>query len=553
MQTPPLTYRLSLVALLIIIGLVASACGTQKSISDGELPTIAATNTSLPHVTATPVAGDEISEVSSVDWNETAHFAQAMRPDYVDDIEEWVEGDRYFIEASVELNSTAAIISGSQRARYVNKSEDILDTIVFRLYPNLPAMGGNMRVESVKIGDQTVDFEVTERNTVLVVLLLEPLAPGEASETVISFVTVAERGMNASYGRYGYQLDLLAAPGWHPVFSVYEPAKGGWWTERASPQGDPHYATTALYEVFLTHEEKLVTAVSGVTIDEIQNEDGTVTEHIVTGPMRYSIIIASPVIGKVSEVVDDTIVNVYYLPGDERGSDWALEVGVDSVRIFNEQLGDYPYAELDIVESFTISGVEFPGVIVINDRNWENGNVGMQVTVAHEVAHQWWYGLVGNDQVNNPWVDESLTTFTESSIYWRYAYEDGERRADDRIQGNRNNYNFFKGSAGSVDLPMNLPVTSYANNQYGMLIYAKGAVFYNELEREIGREALMAGLQSYFAEMKYDIAYTADILRHMEEASGQDLDALFYEWVGDFEGLDPEVKAAIDEENSRNN
>ena len=545
-------YRVVFIALLTLLGLVLSACGTQESISDGELPTIPATSTAVPHVTATPIPVGQINEVRAVDWNETADFAQAMRPDYIDDIDEWVDGDRYFIEANVELNTTAAVITGSQRARYVNKSEDTLDTVVFRLYPNLPAMGGKMRVESVKIGEQAVDFEVTERNSVLVVPLLEPLAPGESSETVINFVTVAERGMNASYGRFGYQLDLLAAPGWHPVFSVYEPEKGGWWTERASPQGDPHYATTALYEVYLTHAEKLVTAVSGVTIDEILNNDGTVTEHIVTGPMRYSIIIASPVIGKVSEVVDGTTVNVFYLPGDERGSDWGLQVGVDSVRIFNEQFGDYPYAELDIVESFTISGVEFPGVVVITNNRWENGSVGMETTVSHEVAHQWWYGLVGNDQVNHPWIDESLTTFSESSFYWRYAYEDGERRADERVQGNRNAYNFFKGSAGSVDLPMNLPVTSYANNQYGVLIYAKGAVFYNELEREIGREALVAGLQSYFADMKYGISTSADVLQHMEAASGQDLDAFFYEWIGDFEGLDPEVKAAIDEGNSAN-
>lgn len=544
MKITPFSYRISLVAFLLLAGLVLSACGSQKSVSDGDLPTLAATSTSAPHVTATPLPVSALSDVALVDWDETSHFAAAMRSDYVSDIDEWVDGDRYYIEADVELNATAALITGSQRGRYVNKSQDTLDTVVFRLYPNLPAMGGIMRIESVKIDDQEVDFEVTERSSVLVVNLPEPLAPGEASETVINFVTVAERGMNASYGRFGYQLDLLAAPGWHPVFSVYEPNKNGWWMERASPQGDPHYATTALYEVYLTHAEKLVTAVSGVTIDEVDNGDGTVTEHIVTGPMRYSIIIASPVIGKVSEEVDGTTVNVYYLPGDERASAWGLEVGVDSVAAFNRQFGDYPYAELDIVETFTISGVEFPGVVVITNNSWENGSAGMQVTVSHEVAHQWWYGLVGNDQINNPWVDESLTTFSESSVYWPYAYEDGVARAHDRVQGSRNGYNFFRGSAGAVDLPMNLPVTAYPSNQYGVLIYSKGVVFYDELEREIGREALMAGLQSYFAEMKYDVAYAGDILRHMEAASGQELDAFFYEWIGDFEGLDLENENA---------
>jgi aminopeptidase N len=57
-------------------------------------------------------------------------------------------------------------------------------------------------------------------------------------------------------------------------------------------------------------------------------------------------------------------------------------------------------------------------------------------------------------------------------------------------------------------------------------------------------------LQAYFAEMRYETATAYDMLRIFEEVSGQDLDAVFYEWVGDFEGLDPAAKAQVDNDNA---
>lgn len=534
---------------LLVLSIAISACGSTKSVKNGDLPTLGPTDTARPHATSTPIPAPDVSTATEVDWTDlTAHY-QAMRSEYVSDIDAWADGSRYYIEATVDLNATAAVITGSQRTRFVNQKQDTLDRVAFRLYANLPRMVSQLRILDITIGDQIANYELVERDSTLIIYLDEPLESGDSVEISMDFITVLERGAVGSYGQSGYSKDLLVLPGWHPTLSVYEDG-AGWWVERPAQNGDELYSETALYELYITHAENVVLAMSGLTVDEVTNADGSVTEHVLTGPMRYSMITASTTIGQVSEEVDGVTVNVFYFPGDERGAEWALQVGVDSVRVFNQEFGDYPYAELDIMETYNFAGIEYPGIVVITENSWTNGSLNLETVVAHEVAHQWWYGLVGNNQIQSPWLDESLTTYSET-VYFRDVYEDGEL-AETAIQNSRNLYNFFRGSAGSVDLPLNTSYYDISNNQTRAILYDKGRVFYDELDRLIGRDAFMVGLRTYFAEYRYGVAQPFDIMRHMEAASGQDLDAFFYEWVGDFEGLDPETKAQIDAENIRN-
>ena len=538
---------------LFLISMLVAACGTQRSVDDGRIPTIQPSLTAVPHITSTPPPHIDVPAVEPVDWTDVARYAPAMRDDYVSDIDDWVDGDRYYIEANLEFTPTAAVITGSQRVRFVNDTGDTLNDIVFRLYPNSPDLGGRMRIYDVTIDDQAVEGTYEGRDTVFRIPLTEPLETGSIVEIVMDFITITERGLNSSYGRYTFINDHLTIEGWYPPLAVYE--NGAWWTvAHLSGATDPHYIETALYEVFMTLPEGMPFQISGVIINEVDNGDGTVTKQIVTGPMRYSFIAAGGDMGTISEVADGTTVNVYYLPGDERGAEWVLEVGVNSLKAFNEAYIDYPYSELDIVENVTPTGVEFPGLVIINKENWQAGNLTVEMTTAHEVAHQWSYALVHNDQPNHLWIDESLTSFSEST-YLRYVYGEDSQRVADYIQNSRSAYNFFRGSPGAVDFPMNTPADTL--NQYpggiGFVVYVKGRVFYTELRELIGPEAFMKGLRSYFAENKYGIVNSGEMIQHMEAASGRELDAFFYEWVGDFEGLDPEVKAQIDGENQRQN
>ncbi len=100
----------------------------------------------------------------------------------------------------------------------------------------------------------------------------------------------------------------------------------------------------------------------------------------------------------------------------------------EAVRIFTRIYGEYPYRELEIVATPTSAGgVEYPGIIAINQTLYVPGEKlsGMrsedlvESVVVHEVAHDWFYNMVGNDQGREPWLDEAMAQY----MTWQYFQE----------------------------------------------------------------------------------------------------------------------------------
>lgn len=526
-----------IVALAAALVVAQSACGDAVS-DDSRLPDLRPTVTAVPPTTPTPIPQEATFELPAVDWDTVDQFRVAMRDNFTGDIDGFVDANRYYIEASLTFDGGVAIVRGAERVRYTNHSRETLDTIVFRLYPNMTASGGSMEVYDVLLNGVSVEPKFTERDTVLIVSLAEPLAPGESAEIELQFATAAERGMYAGYGVYGYHYDTFAGAEWFPILSVYEEERG-WWTLRPVTWGDQVYSETSLFETKLTVPENVVLAFSGSEVATVDNGDGTKTVHYVTGPMRNAMLIAGMAYGVISDTVDNITVNVYFWPGGESAAESALQIALDSVRINNAAYGDYPFAELDVVETFVFTAMEHPGMITVADRWWERGNRNLEYGAVHEIGHQWFFSLVGNNQVEHPWIDESLTVYTE---FYYTREKHGEQAALDWLKQYRDWYNFYR-SSGAPDLVLNLPVSAYGDNNYGAIIYGKGPLFYTELEKLIGREDFEQALRLYFERHRYGVARSSDILAAFEEVTGQDLDAFFYQWVGEFDGLDPEVIA----------
>ncbi len=521
---------------IVLIGGLTACAGAASEASG--LPTLAPTMTALPPATPTDVPPADPIALPPVNWDDLDRFRAAMRPAFAGDIDAFADRNRYYIEARLTFEDSVAILRGAQRVRYTNHSSDTLNEIVFRLYPNLPALAGRMVVYQTEVNGVPVEAALAERNTALIVPLDTPLTPGASVEITMQFSVAAERGMYASYGAFGYQRQVFSGPEWYPVLSVYEEGRG-WWMERATPSGDAVYSETGLYEVFFTAPDNFVVVMSGTELEAFPAGDGMITHHIVSGPMRDLLVVASPILGKATSYVDDIAVNVYYWPGGEVAAEQVLRIASDAVRIFDEQFGPYPFAELDVAETFNFTGIEYPGVIIIADRVWKPGDEFLEIATAHEVGHQWFYSVIGNNQVDHPWLDESLTSFTEY-VYLREVY--GEKRFKDATQSDRDWYNYYK-STGAPDLPLNLPVAAYDDSNYSVIIYVKGPLFYLELERLLGRERFMDALRLYYQRHRYEVVSSADVLRAFEDATSEDLDAFFYQWVGEFEGLDPTVIA----------
>jgi aminopeptidase N len=230
----------------------------------------------------------------------------------------------------------------------------------------------------------------------------------------------------------------------------------------------------------------------------------------------------------ISTTVNGTIVNSYYLPEDEAGGERVLRYASDSLRIYNELFGRYPFSELDVVETPTkAGGIEYPGLIVVADRFYERERGFFELVAAHEVAHQWWYSLVGSDQVDEPWLDEALTNYS-TVFYYESVY--GKEEGESFIK------NYFEEAYRKVveegrDMAVAQPVAAFSREDYGPIVYGKGPLFFHSLRGEVGDKVYLAIMQEYLRRHKYGIATPESFLEVAEEVSKRELDSLYEEWL----------------------
>jgi aminopeptidase N len=146
--------------------------------------------------------------------------------------------------------------------------------------------------------------------------------------------------------------------------------------------------------------------------------------------------------------------------------------------------------------------------------------------VAHEVGHQWFYSVLGNDQIDEPWLDESLTQHV-TYLYFVDTY--GEENAE----GFRQSFLGRWDRVDRADIPVGLPAGDYSGAEYSAIVYGRGPLFFDALKAEMGEQDFDAFLRDYYQENKWDIATGAELKAMAEEHCGCDLTPLFAQWIGD--------------------
>lgn len=161
----------------------------------------------------------------------------------------------------------------------------------------------------------------------------------------------------------------------------------------------------------------------------------------------------------------------------------------------------------------------------------------LEVTIAHEVAHQWWAISVGSDSQRYPWVDESLTNWS-SMLYMEDRY--GKAKAEEMMDLHLKTSYSMGVMLGGGDAPANLPTSAYTNNlQYGAIIYGKAALFYDKLRELVGDEAYFAALREYYATYRDRLAGPATLHRIVVSkapAKQARIDALYRRWIEEKHG-----------------
>ena len=196
-----------------------------------------------------------------------------------------------------------------------------------------------------------------------------------------------------------------------------------------------------------------------------------------------------------------------------------------AIDIFSKRYAPYPYAELDIVSTpILAAGIEYPGMIAITKQIIYPDNPNLESVIAHEVGHQWFYNLVGNDHLDEPWLDESLTQFVTLQYFIdTYGQEGGD--------GFRT---YLKGSWEQVEnktIPIGLPVRSYSPLEYRAIVYGRGGLFFEALREEMGSEDFDVFLKEYVKINSWDVATPEKLLAIAEKNCDCNLMPLFKKWI----------------------
>lgn len=435
-----------------------------------------------------------------------------------------LNGNKYYM--ILTLDNEKNTIGGTETIVVQNNSGDTWNELCFRDYPSLFAKGkgsgyntdGSITdIQNVKDLTNDADMTVTRSGddvSVVYAALSVPLQAGETRIIQLSFTAYVPE----LESRYGYKDGVYNLANFYPVLSVYE--NGGWSTEPYFLWGECFYSTVSDYKVTLYAPEEYQIISSGLS--SIYSQSGDQAKWVITAAkVRDFAMVAGDGFDVKSEQADGITINCYYRNNDDSWGSDALAAGVDAVNVFNETFGEYPYPELDIVQThLDAGGMEYPTIVMISDslNSHFDKSSTVRIVVVHEIGHQWFYGLVGDNQYTEAWLDESFASFCELVYEETYTDEEDIQAEVDALEASLE-------SGGIQDAKDQYYVNKAYNEfssdtEYTHTVYTRGEIFLYQLREAMGRELFNSAMKEYVAWYSFRIAATEDFKEVITKYAG---------------------------------
>jgi len=476
-------------------------------------------------ITSPPEKRDAISTLFDTPWDDYTFFGEGLiSSEHV--LDSLSKATVYHIDLTISDDCLS--LQSHQAVCYTNRENEPLTAIYFRLFPN--TAGGAAAVSAVTVNGQEIEFSYEFERSALCVPLLESLQPGGQVVMEMDFAVDVAKEMGGNYGLFGYFDEVLVLDEFYPVIPVYDDEM--WNVEIPPSNGDVTYFDASFYLVRVTAPADLVIAASGIEIG-YQQEGNVQVLAFAAGPARDFYLAASEKFVKVSKTVGETTVNSYAFAEWKEGAELTLQIAENALRSYNARFGVYPYTEFDIVSTpMKAKGMEYPGIVAISQTLYDPdatvsglpSEVMLESVLAHETAHQWFYNVVGNDQIDEPWLDEAVVQYA-TGLYYVDVY--GESAAEEY----RSSWDSSWATIDNQEIPIGLPSAQYTNREYVPIIYGRGPLFLSALAEEMGQESFDTFLRDYYQSHKWGVG-TVDTFRELAEYHCQcDLSILFEAWI----------------------
>ncbi|GHG28778.1 M1 family metallopeptidase [Streptomyces zaomyceticus] len=411
--------------------------------------------------------------------------------------------DRPSYDVTLRADDDGSRWTGRQTVSFRNADRAPLRSVDLRLWGNgTDGCGAADKPSPIRVGKVAggTARPLTVDCTALRIDLPEPLRYG--ARTSISFdvsITVPDRvhrfGKDGAHRYLGNALPLLSV----------RDAQG----EHLDPDvgfGESFHTLTGDFRVVLDHPRALRVPATGTTTRRAGAPGRTVSTSVARGVRDFAWA-AGPFRSKTVTTPGGVRLNAYWTAATSpEGVAVDLKDAVGSVDEFGKRFGRYPYGELDLVMSDNLDdfgSMEFPGLVLL----WTEPEGS---AVVHEIAHQWFYGIVGNDQFASPWLDESFAQYA-TELYYR---EDTSTCWDDHGE--------WPSDTAAVTRSMAYFAEGH-RSEYGQVVYRRGSCALHDLERVLGGPAMAGMLRGYVRDHWLGVATTAEFKRAAQAAAPHDL------------------------------
>jgi hypothetical protein len=504
---------------------------------------------------------------------------------------------------AVRLDDAGHVLHGQESFVYTNNSPTSLDTLWIHLWPNAYRdRSSALNKQLVRDGNLSLHYATPEERghidgldfssggakltwgyhpehaDIGWIKLATPLPPG--GRTTIS-TPFRVKIPDSKFSRLGHTGQAYHITQWYPKPAVYD--KDGWHAMPYLTMGE-FYSEFGSFDVSITLPANYVVGATGILQDNVREtswmDERSRTSGVVARQGDPNAFPVSADSLKTLRYVQDNVHDFAWF-ADKRfivrkgsvtlersGRDvttWALftprnavlweRMGIESlnesVKLYSRWVGDYPYDACTAVDG-TISaggGMEYPMVTII-------GNMGsaesLDNVIAHEVGHNWFYGILASNERDHPWMDEGMNSFVEKR-YMRERHPHGGLSMISGIPGAKgltehvtDGHHFLSEIAyrlnarRNLDQPIEACSHDYTQINYGGIVYSKTALVFDQLFAYLGEEVFDRCMHAYYEEWKFKHPAPEDVRRVFERESGRDLSWMFDELMGTTRKVDIE-------------
>ena len=405
------------------------------------------------------------------------------------------------------LDFTAHTLSVDETIRYYNNTGTALSDIVLSVQPNL--YGGAFALNSAaQDGAALTTFSLSGQR--LDLNLSQPLQPGAATTLTLNFTLYIPQ--KSATGIFGYDFNQVNLVEWYPMVVPHD-ASNGWILHDPAGFGEHLVYDSSDIEVNLKTDADVIVAASAPS-----EANGEWTRYRLYGARTFAMSASNEFV-VTDTAVGDVVIRSYYFDGYQAAGDAMLFAAMQAVSIYSAKFAPYPYQSLAVVQTDIHDGQEYDGLVLLATDfygQYSGGARNNLTTIGvHEIAHQWWFGLVGNDQALEPWLDEALSVYSEH-VFYEFNYPGQvswwwQFRVD-----------YFK-PGGYVDTSI---YNASSFRTYTNAAYLNGAHFVDDLRTRMGDDAFFAFLKDYASRYSHGRATSADFFALVREHTNADISDL---------------------------